>query len=96
MMDILLEWMCANKLSLNTAKTQFLVISQHPSHKNIKIRYNNQELLQIGSAGNNSYKYLRLFVDDKLSWQMHASRVLSSLILESMLSPKLNYAPALK
>jgi hypothetical protein len=70
----------ANKLSLNTAKTQYLIISNNLSHKNMKICYKDKELQQIGHGQDQKcYKYLGLLMDEKLNWQAHANKILSSL-----------------
>jgi hypothetical protein len=79
MMD-LHAWMLANKLSLNTAKTQYLIISNHSTHRAIKITYNEKELQQVGiDKETKFYKYLGLFIDDKLNWQAHANKIISRL-----------------
>jgi hypothetical protein len=74
------KWMLANKLSLNTAKTQYLIISNQSTHRAIKITYNGNKLQQVGTDKEAKfYKYLGLFVDDKLNWQAHANKITSRL-----------------
>jgi hypothetical protein len=79
-MSHLQTWMQANKLSLNIAKTQYVIISSNPEHKKLSLRYNGQDLQQVGRDQDTKfYKYLGLLVDDKLDWQAHAQKVASKL-----------------
>ena len=61
------DWLIANKLSLNTKKSNFLVTTPgHKKSKNIKICINNEEI-----AESNSVKYLGVLIDNNLNWKPH-------------------------
>ena len=67
------EWLVANKLSLNTDKTKFMVFS--PSNKNshendINIRINNVEISQV-----NCIRFLGVIIDSKLNWADHINMI---------------------
>ena len=69
------EWFCANKLSLNTTKTKYIIIkpSQRkiPLH-NLKITINGENVTQIGNnQAEHSIKFLGIRIDENLSWKPH-------------------------
>ena len=63
-------WLCANKLSLNIEKTNFIIF--HPTQKkiadNFQLILNNQSLKREYKI-----KYLGVFVDCHLNWRDHVS-----------------------
>ena len=66
----LCHWLKANKLSLNTSKTE-LILFRHPNKKinyDLKVKINGKQLLQL-----NSVKYLGTLLDAHLNWSAHAS-----------------------
>ena len=66
----LCHWLKANKLSLNTSKTE-LILFRHPNKKinyDLKVKINGKQLLQ-----SNSVKYLGILLDTHLNWSAHAS-----------------------
>ena len=69
----LYDWFCANKLSLNIGKTNFLLFS--PSTKNkyphiTELKLGNQSIQRLSSA-----KFLGLCVDEELKWDEHLNQV---------------------
>jgi len=69
-------WLCANKLSLNIDKSNFVIF--HPKQKKlsyqVKIYVNNIALTNV-----NSIKYLGVFLDANLSWKPHVEHVSSKI-----------------
>ena len=74
-LKILVEWLFANKLTLNIAKTKLLMF-QHP-HKqipNFSIKLNKVKLNL-----SNSVKYLGIVIDNKLSWNQQIRKIATKL-----------------
>ena len=62
--------MTSNQLTLNIKKTQFMLISNKKVVHNLNIKINHIPLVQC-----ESYKYLGIHFDDKLSWTNHIQHV---------------------
>ena len=67
----LYSWLKANKLSLNIAKTEFMVVSSRQKFlaencSEINIQLDNQPISRVEHA-----KSLGLIIDDRLSWSNH-------------------------
>ena len=64
----LFEWLCANRLSLNATKTEFIIFK--PNNVNIDrriiLKINNTKIFE-----SKKIKYLGLIVDDRLQWKYH-------------------------
>ena len=72
----LFTWLCANRLSLNVAKTEFIIFK--PPQKSLSTR------LTLKLNGTVLYeskkiKYLGLIVDDTLKWNFHINELGKSL-----------------
>ena len=70
------QWLCANKLSLNIDKSNF-VIFRPPQKKvnyNIKLKIDNKDIKEIKSI-----KYLGVYVDCHLKWKEHILEVSKKL-----------------
>ena len=66
------DWFCANKLKLNTKKTNYMIISPH------KLNLNNNFVLKIGNdfiSQVTSTKFLGINIDEKLKWTAHLSAI---------------------
>ena len=64
------DWLKANKLSLNTTKTDFMLIGS--THNNTK--FDNLLAIRVGNElirRTHANKYLGLIVDDTLKWDLH-------------------------
>ena len=66
------EWLSANRLSLNVAKSKLLYFTNknRNSLQNITIKINNETLKEVDSA-----KYLGVYMDNKLNWSTHTNNV---------------------
>ena len=70
------NWFKANKLSLNTKKSFFMIFHRSRIKANVinKVVIDNHELTQVNSA-----KYLGVIIDHKLNWIEHISYVKSKM-----------------
>ena len=85
------NWLSANRLSLNVAKSKLLYFTNknRNSLKDIIIKINGETLKEVDSA-----KYLGVYMDNKLSWNAHTNNIklrLSKGI--SMLAKIRHYVP---
>ena len=65
-----MEWLLANKLSLNISKSNFLIISPKKVIKTINLSINDKKLKQ-----ENYTKYLGIIIDEQLNWKQHRKQV---------------------
>lgn len=63
------NWFCANKLSLNVKKTDFVIFS--PPSKNLNRTVNNIQLCGVNVQRSYVTKFLGVFVDSHLTWTNH-------------------------
>ena len=72
----LYEWLCANRLSLNVNKTEFIVFRPP------KMFLDNRIVLKLNRTKifeSRKIKYLGLIVDDRLSWKYHIDELVKKL-----------------
>ena len=68
-------WLCENRLSLNVAKTEFIIFKPPKSlKKRITLRLNGKTLFE-----SKKIKYLGLSVDNRLSWKFHINELSKKL-----------------
>jgi len=75
---LLCDWFCANKLSLNVSKTNFMIFNPYSAnHHPIPdtIHLNNQDIQRVNYA-----KFLGVFIDDELRWDQHIQYVSSNIV----------------
>ena len=62
------EWLVANRLALNTEKTNYIVFHspKHRPYKQIIIHFDNEII-----HNKNYIRYLGILIDSNLSWQSH-------------------------
>ena len=75
-LKLLFEWLCANRLSLNVAKTEFIIF--RPSRKSLQDRIV-LELNRIKIFESTKIKYLGLILDNRLSFKFHISELSKKL-----------------
>ena len=73
-MDKLNVWFNVNKLSLNVAKTHFMVFGKVKHSGSINIIINDSEIERVSVT-----KFLGVFIDEKLNWSEHIIKVQSKL-----------------
>ena len=75
-LKLLCHWLNANKISLNTNKSEYILFRhKHKSiNSNLKLKLNGSKLYP------SSYiKYLGIFLDENLNWKKHISMLSSKL-----------------
>ena len=75
--ELVIDWFKANKLSLNLAKTNYVIFSP----KNTTIDYTNAEIFLDGETIKPVYfaKFLGIFVDNHIAWKSHVEHTCSQL-----------------
>ena len=61
----LFGWLCANRLSLNVDKTQFVI-----NNERIVLKLNGKSIHE-----STKIKYLGILIDPKLSWKVHVTEL---------------------
>ena len=88
------EWFHCNKLSLNVAKTKYIIFKPQ------KNKISDQCVLKIGSEeieriGNEfktkSFKFVGVNIDENLSWQFHINKVKSKIAFANLQLARLKY-----
>ena len=69
------QWLQANKLSLNTKKTKFMLFSKNIYHGDIHVCIDSTPIEMV-----NEFKFLGFILDSKLSCEPHIDMLLSKLI----------------
>ena len=71
----LTDWFRGNKLSLNVAKTNYMLFSHHiSSDESLELKMADQNIIQT-----NCSKFLGIHIDDKLKWNIHIDQVESHI-----------------
>ena len=76
-LESLYNWLCANRLSLNVAKTEFLLLRNKLSENrnfNFTLRLNNKTLHK-----SHRIKYFGILIDNKLNWKPHINELAKTL-----------------
>ena len=72
---VLTDWFRGNKLSLNVAKTNYMLFSHHiSSDESLELKMADQNIFQT-----NCSKFLGIHIDDKLKWNIHIDKVKSHI-----------------
>ena len=71
-LNVLYLWLAANKLSLNITKTKYTLF--HYKQKKIGIEPN-IEINHTSLSHVNHYKFLGIFIDNSLSWDVHINHI---------------------
>ena len=76
------DWLDANKLSLNTSKSNFVIfhLYQHKPHCTIQLEIYNNDLKEIAPLEQKTFvKYLGILIDNNLSWKYHIDYISSKV-----------------
>ena len=75
-LKLLFEWLCANRLSLNVSKTEFIIFRppKKTLDKRIVLKLNRSTIYE-----SNKIKYLGLILDSRLSWNHHINELTKKL-----------------
>ena len=71
-LKLLCQWLAANKISLNSSKTEYILFRRKlkPINYELKIKINGKKLYP-----STSIKYLGVFLDENLSWEIHVNSI---------------------
>ena len=69
---LLYDWLCANRLSLNTRKTEFIVFRPPRYNQGVRITLKLKHTKLFESP---KIKYLGLILDNKLNWKAHIAEL---------------------
>jgi len=70
-MTKVMDWLTANKLSLNISKTKYMLITnKHVRNESFVLNVNRNRM---------TYKYLGVIVDEKLTWKEHCKQLCSTI-----------------
>ena len=71
----LFEWLCANRLSLNVDKTEFILFRPKMTQtESITLKLNGHKIHE-----SNKIQYLGILLDLKLSWKVHIAELCKKL-----------------
>ena len=74
-LTVLYDWFCANKLTLNVDKSVYLVFERNPSPMSSwSLKLGNVEIPRCKVV-----KFLGTWIDDKLTWKTHISKLISKM-----------------
>ncbi len=75
-LEFLYDWLCANRLSLNAGKTEFIVFrpSRYKNSERVTLKLHHSKLFE-----STKIKYLGLILDNKLDWKSHISELSKKL-----------------
>lgn len=73
-LDKLNTWFIINKLSLNVSKTNYMIFSYKAISNNICIKFNCSSIERVRVT-----KFLGIWIDDKLNWKEHITRIKNKL-----------------
>ena len=85
------HWMQANKLILNTEKTNYMIFGTRPTGNitvDLKLKYRNNEITKVECA-----KFLGIYLDDKLSWNYHINELCIKLARNIGVLYRLQFLP---
>ena len=79
-LEFLRKWLIANKLSLNIAKTEFMLIGskqmiQSISNQQLKIMIEDKEIKQVYES-----KSLGVTIDQHLSWNQNTEKICKKIV----------------
>ena len=90
------SWFCANKLSLNILKTNYIIFHPSPSQSNLtlSLKFDNTPINKVSST-----KFLGIEIDDELNWKTQIdkikSKISSAIGIIGRIRYKINTATAL-
>ena len=76
-LESLYDWLCANRLSLNVATTEFLLFRNNLRENrnfNFTLRLSNKTVHE-----SHHVKYLGILIDNKLNWKSHINELTKTL-----------------
>ena len=73
--ELISDWMRANKLTLNYSKTKIMLFTKKVKDKRtLNITIDNQKIEQVST-----FRYLGVIIDDKLNWKPHVESICTKI-----------------
>ena len=69
------DWFCANKLSLNTDKTKYVLFHKAKSKDSLPLVLPDLFINDVKIKSENSLKFLGVMIDENLTWKTHVELV---------------------
>ena len=69
------DWFCANKLSLNTDKTKYVLFHKAKTKDNLRLVLPDLFINDVKVESGNSLKFLGVMIDENLTWKTHVELV---------------------
>ena len=87
-LNCIFDWLVANKLSLNTNESNFMIINprQKKLPKKIQLNINGEHLNESNYA-----KYLGVLIDNNLTWKQHIQHVNTKVVKSIGILAKLRH-----
>lgn len=85
------QWMYANRLILNTNKTNYMIFGTkyvEQSDPNLKLNYRNEEITKVQNI-----KFLGIYLDEKLSWNYQINDLCLKLSKKAGIFYQLQFLP---
>ena len=73
------DWFCANKLSLNTDKTKYVLFHKAKSKDNLPLVLPDLSIHDVKIKSEISLKFLGVMIDENLTWKTHVKLVESKI-----------------
>ena len=73
-LDNMYTWFCVNKLSLNVAKTNYILFGNYRHEQHVALRIKDINIERVEAT-----KFLGVIIDESLSWNNHINSVKSKL-----------------
>ena len=83
------QWMQANKLILNTGKTNYMIFGTRQARSiDLKLHYRSKEITKVQNV-----KFLGVYFDDRLSWNFHVNILCTKLAKNIGILSRLQFLP---
>ena len=85
-LDNMYTWFCVNKLSLNVAKTNYILFVNYRHEQHVALRIKDINIERVEAT-----KFLGVIIDESLSWNNHINSVKSKLAKVSSVIYKVSH-----
>ena len=86
-LDNMYTWFCVNKLSLNVAKTNYILFGNYRHEQHVALRIKDINIERVEAT-----KFLGVIIDESLSWNNHINSVKSKLAKVSSVIYKVSHS----
>ena len=86
------DWFCANKLSLNTDKTKYVLFHEAKSKVNLPLVLPDLFINEVKIIRENSLKFVGVMINNKLTWKTHVELVENKISKSVVILFKANHS----